>query len=62
MGNSSLSIPGLINFASMRFQLLKFLATLAFVCQVLSMSNGLTDLVTWDEYSLSVSGERVFIK
>lgn len=28
----------------------------------LSTSNGLTDAVTWDKYSLLVNGSRVFIK
>ncbi|KAK7728732.1 hypothetical protein SLS53_009385 [Cytospora paraplurivora] len=38
------------------------LATLlAWVCGVSSTTNNLTDVVAWDEYSLLVNGERVFI-
>ncbi|KAL1878815.1 hypothetical protein VTK73DRAFT_7468 [Phialemonium thermophilum] len=36
-------------------------AALAFVGNVLSTSDNLTDAVTWDKYSLSVNGDRVFI-
>ncbi|KAL1880615.1 hypothetical protein Daus18300_001226 [Diaporthe australafricana] len=34
---------------------------LGWVTSVVSTDNGLTDLVAWDSYSLSVNGERVFI-
>ena len=32
-----------------------------FVTSVLATSDNLTDLVTWDKYSLSVNGERIFV-
>ena len=38
-----------------------FAVSLLFFNLVLGTSNGLTDLVTWDPYSLSVNGKRVFI-
>lgn len=36
-------------------------ALLAWVCGVSSTTNNLTDVVTWDKYSLLVNGQRVFI-
>ncbi|ROW12073.1 hypothetical protein VMCG_00471 [Cytospora schulzeri] len=36
-------------------------ALLAWICGVSSTTDNLTDAVTWDQYSLSVNGERVFI-
>lgn len=45
----------------MRFRLI-ILAALGWVCAVFATSNNLTDVVTWDKYSLSVNGSRVFIK
>jgi beta-galactosidase GanA len=36
-------------------------ALLGWISSVVSTDNGLTDLVSWDKYSLSVNGERVFI-
>jgi hypothetical protein len=37
-------------------------AALGWACAVLATSNNLTDAVTWDKYSLSINGSRVFIK
>jgi hypothetical protein len=43
-------------------RLLPVLATLlGCIWGAASTSDNLTDLVTWDEYSLSVEGERVYI-
>ncbi|OJI81931.1 hypothetical protein ASPTUDRAFT_933791 [Aspergillus tubingensis CBS 134.48] len=41
--------------------LLKLVVALATLCQALSVSNNSSGAVTWDEYSLKVNGERVFI-
>lgn len=41
--------------------LLLITALLGWVSSVVSTDNGLTDLVSWDKYSLSVNGTRVFI-
>ncbi|KAG8156667.1 hypothetical protein KVR01_013458 [Diaporthe batatas] len=41
--------------------LLLFTTLLGWVSSVVSTDNGLTDLVSWDKYSLSVNGTRVFI-
>ena len=39
-----------------------FLAVLlAAICSVIATSDHLTNAVTWDQYSLTVKGERVFI-
>jgi len=46
-------------------RLLRLLASsslLASVCCTEAASRKLTNLVTWDKYSLSVNGTRVFIK
>lgn len=37
------------------------LLLLAVMAAVLATSDGLTDAVTWDPYSLIVNGERVYI-
>ena len=42
--------------------LLKLVVALATLCQALLVSNNSSGDVTWDEYSLIVNGERVFIK
>jgi hypothetical protein len=34
---------------------------LAAITNVLALSDGLTDAVTWDKYSLMVNGKRVYI-
>ncbi|KAK3940357.1 family 35 glycosyl hydrolase [Diplogelasinospora grovesii] len=44
----------------MRFQFV-IAAIVGLVCKVLATDDGLTDLVTWDKYSLNVNGSRVFI-
>jgi hypothetical protein len=45
----------------MRFSLL-LTALAGWLCGVSATSDNLTDVVTWDNYSLLVNGERVFIK
>jgi beta-galactosidase len=45
----------------MRFQVV--LATvLGWISCAAATSDGLTDLVTWDKYSLTVNGSRVYIR
>lgn len=39
-----------------------FVALLGWVGDVIATSDNLTDLVTWDHYSLMINGSRVFIK
>lgn len=41
--------------------LLLITTLLGWVSSVVSIDDGLTDLVSWDSYSLSVNGSRVFI-
>ena len=45
----------------MRFSLL-IASVIGWCSLVFATSNNLTDAVTWDKYSLSINGSRVFIK
>jgi len=45
----------------MRFQVV-LAAVLGWVSCTAGTSNNLTDLVTWDKYSLTVNGTRVYIR
>lgn len=45
----------------MRLQIL-IAAVLGWVSCAVATSNNLTDLVVWDNYSLTVNGERVYIR
>ena len=49
-------------FLTLKMRLQNFLfPLLSLTSSVLAIDNGLTTDVTWDEYSLTVNGERVYI-